>query len=62
MSVDDITHSTIARQDVINIRSDLYDDIAASEMENARSVSKCRREEREKEKHTTSGWHSKMWW
>lgn len=44
MSVDDITLSTTVRQDVINIRSDVHDDTAVSEMENIQSVSKCKRE------------------
>jgi len=57
MSVDDITHSTTVRQDVINI-SDVHSSTTASEMENAQSVLKCTREE--KEKHTSSGRHSKM--
>lgn len=60
-SVDDITHSTIVRYDVINTRN-AHDDTTASEMENVQSVSKCRKEEEEKEKHTTSGRRSKMWW
>lgn len=55
MSADDITHSTIFRQDIINMQSDVHDDTAAGEVENVHSVSKCRREEEEKEKHTTSG-------
>lgn len=47
-SVDDITHSTIVREDIINIRSDVHDDTAGSEMENAQSVSKCRRQRKKK--------------
>lgn len=60
MSDDDITHSTIIRQGIINIRSDVHDDTSTSEMENVQSVSKHRREEEEKGKCTTSGRHSKV--
>lgn len=48
MSVDGITHSTIFRQDIINLPSDVHDDTAAGEVESAHSVSKCRKEEEEK--------------